>query len=285
MASDPPDGMASAALLPAAAVVTCGLVIDWGGVLTGSLDGAISDWARRDGVDFVAFNDVMRQWVGHPGVEDAVAVADPNPAPEPAVSTVVDRRTGTRGPLPADDPAPFGVSVAELEQAPDAGPAGRSPVHRLERGEISAADFERELAAELAERGCPVPPEGLLTRLLAGLSELDLRMLDLVRRARAAGLRTALLSNSWGNHYPEQLRQNLFDAVVISGEVGMRKPEPEIFHYTSQRLGLATQHCVMVDDLPHNIAGAVAVGMVGVLHRTFDETLGELEAIFGLPLH
>jgi putative hydrolase of the HAD superfamily len=130
-----------------------------------------------------------------------------------------------------------------------------------------------------------VSSEGLLTRLLAGLRELDPRMLDLVRRARTAGLRTALLSNSWGDHYPEQLRQNLFDAVVISGEVGMRKPEPEIFHYTSQRLGLATQHCVMVDDLPHNIAGAVAVGMVGVLHRTFEQTLGELEAILGLALH
>jgi epoxide hydrolase-like predicted phosphatase len=249
-----------------------GLVIDWGGVLTGSLDEAMSDWAHRDGVAVAAFRDVMRQWVGRRGPEDLGG--------EQAQAFAAD-------PFRALDPMQVrgsGVSVAELEQAPDIGPAGESPVHRLERGEIAAADFERELAAELAVRGSHVPPAGLLDRLLAGLTELDPQMLDLIRRARNAGLRTALLSNSWGNHYPEQLWQDLFDAVVISGDVGMRKPEPEIFRHTAERLGLPTGHCVMVDDLPHNITGAVAVGMVGVVHRSYPETVGELEVLFGVPL-
>lgn len=236
-----------------------GLVVDWGGVLTGSLDTAMSRWAQTDGVDFQAFRDVMRHWVGRRG-ED--------------VATGSDR-----------DGAPSGVSVAELEQAPDSGPAGDSPVHRLERGQMTTEDFERELAAQLTVRGWPVPPEGLLTRLLAGLTDLDPRMLDLLRRARAAGLRTALLSNSWGDHYPEQLWQGIFDAVVISGRVGMRKPEPEIFRYTAACLDLPTTACVMVDDLPHNVTGAVAVGMVGVLHRSYEETATELEALFDVPLH
>jgi HAD superfamily hydrolase (TIGR01509 family) len=218
-----------------------GLVVDWGGVLTGSLDAAMSRWARTDGVDFQAFRDVMRQWVGRRG-EDVAAVSGPGAAPS-------------------------GVSVFELEQAPDSGPAGDSPVHLLERGQMTTEDFERELSAQLTARGWPVPPEGLLARLLAGLADLDPRMLGLLRRSRAAGLRTALLSNSWGDHYPEQLWQGIFDAVVISGRVGMRKPEPEIFRYTAERLGLPTTACVMVDDLPHNVSGAVAVGMVGVLHR------------------
>lgn len=253
-----------------------GLVIDWGGVLTGALDSAMSDWARRDGVKFDVFRDVMRQWVGRRGAEDLAGDA-PAPALVPAHEALAMSRAARTG----SGEAP----VAELEQAPDTGPAGNSPVHRLERGEISGADFERELAAELAARGAPVPPEGLLQRLLSGLTELDPRMLDLLRRARAAGLRTALLSNSWGDHYPEQLWQGLFDAVVISGRVGMRKPEPEIFRYTVQQLDLSPARCVMVDDLPHNITAAVAVGMVGVLHRSFQETVGELELLFGVPLH
>jgi HAD superfamily hydrolase (TIGR01509 family) len=241
-----------------AATGPVGLVVDWGGVLTGSLDTAMSHWARTDGVDFQAFRDVMRDWVGRRGESVATGGADG---------------------------VPFGASVAELEQAPDSGPAGDSPVHRLERGQMTTQDFERELSAQLTVRGWPVPPQGLLTRLLAGLTDLDPRMLDLLRRARAAGLRTALLSNSWGEHYPEQLWEGIFDAVVISGRVGMRKPEPEIFRYTAARLDLPTTACVMVDDLPHNVTGAVAVGMVGVLHRSYDETLTELEALFDVPLH
>lgn len=230
--------------------------MDWGGVLTGSLDAAMSTWADRDGVDLEAFRDVMRQWVGRRGPQD-----------------------------PVGDPADASPGVDELEQAPDAGPSGLSPVHRLERGEIEAADFEKELAAELAGRGHPVPPEGLLTRMLAGLADLDLRMVDLVRRAKTTGIRTALLSNSWGNSYPEQIWQGLFDAVVISGEVGMRKPEPRIFRHAVDRLGLPPRTCVMVDDLPHNITGAVGAGLVGVLHRSYDNTLAELEVLFDRPLH
>jgi HAD superfamily hydrolase (TIGR01509 family) len=263
---------------PAAALPLQGLVVDWGGVLTASLDGAMSDWAHRDGVDFAAFRDVMRQWVGRRGAGDAADAPSPVPVADPVPGPVEAAGPDTvRGGV-------FGASVAELEQASDAGPAGSSPAHRLERGEISVADFECELAAELAVRGSQVSPEGLLDRMLAGLTELDPQMLGLVRRARAVGLRTALLSNSWGNHYPDQLWQGLFDAVVISGQVGMRKPEPEIFRYTAGRLALPTQRCVMVDDLPHNITGAVAAGMVGVVHRSYGETLGELEAIFAIPL-
>lgn len=261
---------------PTPATELFGLVIDWGGVLTGSLDGAMSDWARRDGVDFEAFRSVMRQWVGRNPGRDGDARDPGRDAPVP------DSRDRASRPAPESTPEP--TPVADLEQAPDIGPAAASPVHRLERGEISEADFERELAAELAARGAHVPQEGLLARLLAGLTELDPRMLDLLRRARAAGLRVALLSNSWGDHYPDRLWQGIFHAIVISGKVGMRKPEPEIFHYAAQQLGLPTQRCVMVDDLPHNISAAVGVGMVGVLHRTYDDTVEELEVLFGVPL-
>jgi putative hydrolase of the HAD superfamily len=76
----------------------------------------------------------------------------------------------------------------------------------------------------------------------------------------------------------------LFDAVVISGRVGMRKPEPRIFRHTCALLGLSPSACVMIDDLPHNIRGAVDVGMIGVLHSSYPETLAELEGLFDLSL-
>jgi len=159
-----------------------------------------------------------------------------------------------------------------------------SPVHRLELGETTPAEFERELARELAERGSPVPAAGLLARMLDGLQALDASMIGLVRRARDHGLRTALLSNSWGEHYPSELEDGLFDAVVISGRVGMRKPEERIFRHVCDLLELEPAECVFVDDLARNVHAAAAAGMVGVLHRSYPETLFELETLFGRPL-
>ena len=83
--------------------------------------------------------------------------------------------------------------------------------------------------------------DGLLARMFAA-SALQTAMLDLIRSLRRAGLRTALLSNSWGNDdYPRHLFPELFDVVVISSEVGMRKPEERIFRHAAALLGLAPQ--------------------------------------------
>jgi epoxide hydrolase-like predicted phosphatase len=158
-----------------------------------------------------------------------------------------------------------------------------NPVHALERGEIDAAQFETRLAAELARHGSAVPAQGLLARMFAGISPSD-SMLGLVARVKQAGLRTAVLSNSWGNEYPMQGWDELFDAVVISGEVGMRKPEPRIFRHVLGLIGLAASDCVFVDDLAHNVTAAVELGFVGVVHRSYDETAAELEAILGMEL-
>ena len=159
-----------------------------------------------------------------------------------------------------------------------------SPIHRLERGELPPDEFERLLAKGFRERGVAVAADGLLTRMLSGLSELSDDMVNLVRRARRQGLKTALLSNSWGEHYPEHLWVGAFDAVVISGRVGMRKPEKEIFRHTAELLQLEPGQCVMVDDLAPNIHGAVDAGMVGVLHVSYAQTVEELEVLFDRPL-
>lgn len=159
-----------------------------------------------------------------------------------------------------------------------------NPVHALERGELEVPHFEDRLAAELTKRtGVVVEARGLVERMFAFFDLLP-DMPALVRRAREAGLRTALLSNSWGLDYPRDGWDDMFDVVVISGEVGMRKPEERIYRFTADALGLAPEQCVFVDDMQVNIEGAVDVGMVGVLHREYDATATELEILFGIPL-
>jgi epoxide hydrolase-like predicted phosphatase len=180
----------------------------------------------------------------------------------------------------------YGHYLAALKRwiGPEAVDPAENPVHALERGELEVPDFERKLAQALSENGSAVRAEGLLQRMFTGLELLEESMVGLVRRAKAAGLRTALLSNSWGNEYPREGWDTLFDAVVISGEVGMRKPEARIYRHVLDLLGLEPQQAVMVDDLPPNVRGAVEVGMVGVLHESYEQTRTELEAVFEIDL-
>jgi putative hydrolase of the HAD superfamily len=160
-----------------------------------------------------------------------------------------------------------------------------NPIHALERGECTTEEFERLLAARMARRdGVQVLAEGLLTRMFAGSTAAD-AMYDAVRAIRAAGLRTGLLSNSWGMaDYPRHLFAAMFDVVVISGEVGMRKPEERIFRHATGLLGLDPAECVFVDDIQVNVAAAEAVGMTAILHTEPVATLDRLGGLLGLPL-
>ena len=145
---------------------------------------------------------------------------------------------------------------------------GVSPIHALERGEVSDEEFESALASLLVGvDGAPVVADGLLTRMFAA-SVLQDEMLDLIKQLRQRGIRTSLLSNSWGarDGYPRHLFDELFDDVVISGEVGMRKPEERIFQLALTRLGLSAAECVFVDDVEGNIVAAQALGFLAVHH-------------------
>ena len=159
-----------------------------------------------------------------------------------------------------------------------------NPVAALERGEIEVPHFEDELAARLSERtGRPVQARGLLSRMFAEFTHAP-AMSSLVLRVKRAGFLTGLLSNSWGNEYPREGWDEMFDAIVISGEVGMRKPEPEIFAHTLGLLGVRADETVFVDDLLPNVEAARALGLVAVHHASYDETVGELERLLGVPL-
>jgi putative hydrolase of the HAD superfamily len=173
------------------------------------------------------------------------------------------------------------VMRAWVAQAYDAS-HDTNPIRALERGECTEAEFERLLAEQLIRSdGGVVAPDGLLAKMFAA-SVFDEVMHDLMRAARRAGLHTALLSNSWGDIYPRHLFPELFDAVVISAEVGMRKPEQRIFLLAAELLGLEPGECVFIDDIAENVAAARAAGLVGVLHRTAGETAEQLTELLGL---
>jgi putative hydrolase of the HAD superfamily len=160
-----------------------------------------------------------------------------------------------------------------------------NPIHALERGECSGAEFEQILAARLLRvDGSPVAAEGLLRRMFAASLPVP-GMYDTIRTLRAAGFSIALLSNSWGcDEYPRADFPGLFDTVVLSGEVGMRKPEKEIFLHAAETLGLAPAECVFIDDMEANVAAAQACGMTGVLHTETAGTAQALQDLLGVPL-
>ncbi|RBQ17048.1 HAD family phosphatase [Spongiactinospora rosea] len=170
------------------------------------------------------------------------------------------------------------------EDEPGGTDRARNIVHALERGEIDPADFERDLAARLVTLdGVPPLAEGLLARMFLGFRPVE-PMYAMLAAARAAGVRTCLLSNSWGDYYSREGWDLLFDAVVISGEVGMRKPEPGIFEHALGQVGLSAGECVFVDDIEANIVAARGLGITGIHHRDPVETIGRLETMLGTSL-
>jgi putative hydrolase of the HAD superfamily len=149
----------------------------------------------------------------------------------------------------------------------------------LEDGSLPEDEFEPRFAEILG-----VAAPGLIDRMFAG-GRPDEGMLAAVARARAAGIRTGLISNSWGTRrYDRELLADLFDGIVISGEVGMRKPAPEIYVLGARAVDLPPEGCVFVDDLGFNLKPAAALGMGTVLHTDSQQTIAELERLFGVEL-
>ena len=159
-------------------------------------------------------------------------------------------------------------------------PEARGLLEALETGAISEREYEPKLAALLG-----VEAEGLVDRLFGGMQP-DEEMIAGVRAARRAGIRTGMLSNSWGDdRYDAEQLAELFDAWVISGEVGLRKPDPEIYALAAARLGLPPEACVYVDDLGGNLKPAAELGMATVLHGgDATTTLRRVEVLLGVEL-
>jgi putative hydrolase of the HAD superfamily len=173
-----------------------------------------------------------------------------------------------------------GLDPAALAQAFRGNPAARELLTGFEEGRIEETAFEAELGRLLGLAAA----EGLIDRLFAG-ALLEESMADAVRTARAAGIATGLISNSWGTtRYPRALLTELFDGVVISGEVGIRKPSARIYELGAEAIGRAPSECVFVDDLPFNLPPAIDLGMATVHHTSAQSTIPELERLLGIAL-
>ena len=154
----------------------------------------------------------------------------------------------------------------------------------FETGKISEDEFAAGFAERLSKvTGKEVDPQNLVRRIFR--LDLEERMLTAVADARRAGLKTGLLSNSWGTtYYPRDRLDPLFDVIVISGEVGLRKPDPAIFELTLEKLGIDPGRAVFVDDHPGHLAVALEIGMTTILHRSPEQTIEELGRLTGIGL-
>jgi epoxide hydrolase-like predicted phosphatase len=158
-------------------------------------------------------------------------------------------------------------------------PGARELLIGLETGTLPEAAFEVALAEVLGVDGT-----GLIDRLFAGARPNE-SMVEAVSRVRQAGIRTGLISNSWGTRrYDREQLAELFDGIVISGDVGIRKPAPEMYALGAERIGVPPPGCVYVDDLPFNLGPAAELGMATVHHVSTPQTIAELERLLDLRL-
>lgn len=143
---------------------------------------------------------------------------------------------------------------------------GGGMIGALERGEMASEEFDARLISLLREQGYTVPERGLLAELFRAVEPTGV-LWDVAEQVRARGLPTGLLSNSWGTDiYPRERLEASFDVLVISAEVGLRKPDPEIYELACERIGLPPHRCAFVDDLPRNVEVARELGMHAILH-------------------
>ncbi len=214
------DGSAAAGSEPVGGGRPCGLLVDWGGVLTTNVFGSFDAFCAREGLEA----GVVRHAFVH------------------------------------DDRA-------------------REALIGLELGTLAEPEFEARMAGVLG-----VDATNLIERLMGGAGP-DLDMVGAVRRARDHGIATGLISNSWGeSRYDADLLRELFDGVVISATVGIRKPAAEIYEIGARSLHLAPKECVFVDDLRGNLKPARALGMTTVHHVDAATTIAQLSDIFGIDL-
>jgi putative hydrolase of the HAD superfamily len=157
---------------------------------------------------------------------------------------------------------------------------GQELYRRLELGEISQPDWNAGFGALAG-----ISPDNLMGRVLQDLMPAY-DVLKVAREARAAGVRTAVLSNSLGRepHDPYaayDLGTN-FDVAVFSDEHGIRKPDPAIFTLTLDRLGVSAESCVFADDTEENLVPAHLMGMTVIHSLDEEETASRLRQLFGL---
>ncbi|WP_439681591.1 HAD-IA family hydrolase [Embleya sp. MST-111070] len=162
-----------------------------------------------------------------------------------------------------------------------ADPRGQELFRQLELGAITQTDWNGGFATLMG-----VAPENLMERYLHDAFPAH-QVLNVARQARAAGIKTAVLSNSLGREpydpYAGFDLHNTFDEVVFSAEHGVRKPDPAIFRLVLGRLGVSAERCLFVDDSEENLAAAYRLGITPLLALDEKVVAARLRGVLGLP--
>jgi epoxide hydrolase-like predicted phosphatase len=178
-----------------------------------------------------------------------------------------------------------GISIEELGAAMGRmmeKDGGRHPLFELEKGHLTEDEFTRRLGAELGRE-----VSSMRDTYFENLHPNE-PMISYLRGLREQGIRLGLLTNNvreweplWRAKLPDV--DELFEVVVDSGFVGMRKPDAEIYELTLERMGggLRFEECVFVDDIEINCEAARALGMTAVRFADNDQAIAELEAALG----
>ncbi len=159
---------------------------------------------------------------------------------------------------------------------------------RLERSDITAAEFDREFAENSWALGHRVPGADVLA-LLAG--EIRAEMVTALDTVKAAGYKMACLTNNVGGEHVSSERYDTiqsimarFDAVIESSKVGVRKPERRFYEIACDTIDVRPDECVFLDDLGINLKPAAAMGMQTIKVLNADQAIADLEKILGISL-
>jgi putative hydrolase of the HAD superfamily len=162
---------------------------------------------------------------------------------------------------------------------------------RFEQSLVDIDGFDRLFLAEAAVLGHTIPGRDVLP-LLAGDFRPD--VIEALRRVKAAGLRTGCITNNMphnaaggtaaGRSLYSQDIMKMFDVIIESAKIGIRKPNPKIYEMMCEQLGVKPSACVFLDDLGGNLKPARAMGMTTIKVESGPQAIAELEAATGLKL-
>jgi epoxide hydrolase-like predicted phosphatase len=171
----------------------------------------------------------------------------------------------------------IGVALGAIWQR-----SGQHPLFELETGRMTEASFLQALSDQLsAQLGRPVEMHGFGERYFSHL-EPNERMIQYMRELRDRGYQLAICTNNvreWESRWRTMLPvDEIFDVVVDSAFVGARKPEPRIYEITLERLGVAAESALMVDDVEPNCEAAIGLGIAAVWFRDTQQAIAEIES-------
>ncbi len=159
---------------------------------------------------------------------------------------------------------------------------GSNPLFAMERGELSELDFLERLGDGLEPLVGHRPHLHRFREVFLGALDPNAEMIALMAELRESGLRMAMLTNNvreWEPLWRAKLPvDEIFETVVDSAFVGARKPEARIYEITVERLGLAPQACLFIDDMELNCEAASELGFRAVHFRDNEQAIGEIRA-------